>query len=361
MGKLEGRLLPCHSYVLLRGRGHERRPWFVRFRLTTGWLFGLLVLWLASSAGASGYALKTIVPGDSLALVAARYNVSVESLMAFNGLEGTLIHPGDVLKVPYVEPRGGPAQAAPPPPPGFRLHVLAEGESISTVMNRYGLSLEAVVGANPDLSSLDRLPVGTELLIPPGQGVVVSLGPETSVLDVMAAYGVDPVTLARANALNTLADLEARRLLFVPGAVPKNTLERLAKVRELENTYIWPVHGRITSYFGRRSLWIGGSNFHPAIDIAAPHGAPVVAARAGTVRFAGWSNQGYGYLVILGHAGGAETWYAHNSSVLVAAGQRVEQGEAVARIGSTGFSTGPHLHFELREQGKPVDPLQHLN
>lgn len=320
----------------------------------------LLVLLLAGFAQASGYALRTVEPGDSLSSIAARYDVAVERLMAFNELETALIHPGQRLKVPYVEPRGGVAQVAPPPPPGFRLHVLEPGETISSVMARYGLSVEAIVGANPDLSSLDRLPAGTELLVPPAPGVVVTLEPGVTVLDIMAAFEIDAVSLARANALRSPEDFQAGMMLFIPGAKPSGALERLAKVREIENTYIWPVHGRITSYFGRRSIWIGGSNFHPAIDIAAPHGSRVVAARAGTVSFAGWSNQGYGYLVIIRHAGGAETWYAHNSQLLVSNGQSVAQGEAVARVGSTGFSTGPHVHFELREHGKAVDPLQHL-
>jgi catechol 2,3-dioxygenase-like lactoylglutathione lyase family enzyme len=178
--------------------------------------------------------------------------------------------------------------------------------------------------------------------------------------EVMARYDVDPVTLARANDLRSPQDLRPGRLLFIPERVPEEALARLAKVREIENTYIWPVHGRITSYFGRRSIWIGGSNFHPALDIAAPTGTAVVAARAGTVSFAGWSNQGYGYLVILRHAGGAETWYAHNSHLLVSAGQHVEQGTPIARVGSTGFSTGPHLHFEVRVNGSAVDPLGYL-
>jgi murein DD-endopeptidase MepM/ murein hydrolase activator NlpD len=320
----------------------------------------LFAFLLAQAALAGGYALRTVRSGDSLGAIAVSYRISVEALMAFNGLRSDLIHPGQVLRVPYIEPRGGPAQAAPKPPPRFRLHTLAPGETISHILRRYDLTVEVLVGANPDLSSLDRLPAGLELLIPPGPGLVVTLDEGETILEVMARYDVDPVTLARANELRSPQDLRPGRLLFIPDRVPEEALTRLAKVREIENTYIWPVHGRITSYFGRRSIWIGGSNFHPALDIAAPTGTAVLAARAGTVSFAGWSNQGYGYLVILRHAGGAETWYAHNSHLLVSAGQRVEQGAPIARVGSTGFSTGPHLHFELRENGKPVDPLTHL-
>lgn len=309
---------------------------------------------------ANGYALRIVQPGDSLGSIASRYNVGVETLMSFNGLESHLIHPGQVLKVPFIEAKGGVAEAAPLPPPGFRLHVLEPGETISSLQSRYGLSLEAIVGANPDISSLDRLPAGLELLIPPGEGLVVTLEPGWTILDVVEVYGVSPVTLARANGIDSPDDLYPGKLLFLPGVQPVAAMDRLKQVRAEENRYIWPVHGRLTSFFGRRNLGMGTSSFHRGLDIAAPHGTPVVAARAGTVTFAGWSNQGYGNLVKIRHHGGAETWYAHFSQVHVRVGQYVEQGEVIGRIGSTGISTGPHLHLELHEQGRAIDPLSYL-
>jgi murein DD-endopeptidase MepM/ murein hydrolase activator NlpD len=149
-------------------------------------------------------------------------------------------------------------------------------------------------------------------------------------------------------------------MLFLPGVEPQAALERLARVREEENRYIWPLHGRITSYFGRRNLGMGTSSFHRGVDVAAPTGTPIVAARSGTVVFAGWSTSGYGYLVRIRHQGGDETWYGHHSSVLVSVGESVRQGETIGLVGSTGISTGPHLHFELHEGGSAVDPLGHL-
>lgn len=95
------------------------------------------------------------------------------------------------------------------------------------------------------------------------------------------------------------------------------------------------------------------------IDIAAPSGTPVAAARAGTVTFAGRLGS-YGNLVRLEHPGGSESWYAHNRELLVAVGERVERGRIIATVGSTGLSTGPHLHFEIRERGRPIDPLTYL-
>lgn len=117
---------------------------------------------------------------------------------------------------------------------------------------------------------------------------------------------------------------------------------------------IWPVTGPITSPFGPR--W---GRLHLGIDIAAPGGTPLRAAAAGTVITAGWMG-GYGNLVVLDHGGGLATAYAHQSAVAVGAGQRVVQGETVGYVGCTGTCTGDHVHFEVRVNGAPVDPLGYL-
>ena len=117
---------------------------------------------------------------------------------------------------------------------------------------------------------------------------------------------------------------------------------------------IWPVDGIVTSGFGMR--W---GRIHEGIDIAASTGAPIWAAAAGTVIHAGWLG-GYGNLVVLDHGNGLATAYAHCSAILVGVGQTVAQGETIALVGSTGHSTGPHLHFEVRVNGVAVDPLLYL-
>lgn len=320
----------------------------------------LLAAALAATAGAQSHALVEVRPGDLVGAIAQRYRVDVEAILEANGLNGTLIRPGDVLRVPLVDARGGLAELAPEPPPGFRRHTLAAGETLSEIVGRYGITLTALVGANPDLSSLDRLPVGVELLIPPGEGLVVTFEFGDSLTELLAAYGADPVAVARANQLRGPLDLRPGMLLFLPGVAPSAALERLAEVRERENTYIWPLHGRLTSYYGRRNLGMGTAAFHRGLDIAAPSGSTIVAARSGTVTFAGWSDRGYGNLVKIRHAGGAETWYAHASRVLVRVGQSVSQGQPIALVGSTGISTGPHLHLELHVNGVAVDPLAAL-
>jgi murein DD-endopeptidase MepM/ murein hydrolase activator NlpD len=118
---------------------------------------------------------------------------------------------------------------------------------------------------------------------------------------------------------------------------------------------LWPVHGQITSYFGYRRLRIGGTNMHYGLDIDGETGDPIEAAVAGTVTYSGWRN-GFGNLVIVTN-GNTEYYYAHASEIFVAEGQSVEVGQHIANVGATGRVTGSHLHFEVRVDGTPVDPL----
>jgi len=118
--------------------------------------------------------------------------------------------------------------------------------------------------------------------------------------------------------------------------------------------FVWPCEGVVVSGFGVR--W---GRMHEGIDIACAYGAPVHAAAAGTVIYAGWM-QGYGNLVVLDHGNGISTAYAHASAILVSVGQSVGQGEEVSLVGATGHATGPHLHFEVRVNGVAVDPLSYL-
>lgn len=123
----------------------------------------------------------------------------------------------------------------------------------------------------------------------------------------------------------------------------------------------WPVSGVITSPFGwRRSPFGGGLEMHPGLDIAANMGTTVKAAAAGTIISAGWYG-GYGNYILIDHGGGMATGYGHLSQIFVAAGQQVGKDQAIGAVGSTGASTGPHLHFEVRLNGKPTDPAAYLH
>ena len=123
-------------------------------------------------------------------------------------------------------------------------------------------------------------------------------------------------------------------------------------------TYVWPVYGRINSYFGYRSIF-GGRSYHSGLDIDGYTGETIVASDGGKVTFSGWKS-GYGYVIIISHGSGVQTYYAHCSKLLVSAGTEVYQGQAIALVGSTGRSTGPHCHFEIRINGTAVNPLSYL-
>ncbi len=126
-------------------------------------------------------------------------------------------------------------------------------------------------------------------------------------------------------------------------------------------SFAWPVTGTITSPFGWRSNPFGGApEFHQGLDIAAPSGTTVTAAASGTVIMAQWYG-GYGNYILIDHGGGYSTGYGHLSAIYVSTGQTVQRGQAIGAVGSTGQSTGPHLHFEIRIAGKPVDPAPRLH
>lgn len=139
-------------------------------------------------------------------------------------------------------------------------------------------------------------------------------------------------------------------------------LENLLMHRKLQEEVLpagWPIqHGWISSYFGRRTdPFTGRPEFHPGVDFAGKEGAPVEAVAAGIVTWAG-SRYGYGKLVEIDHGNGYATLYGHNEKLLVHVGQKVAQGQEIAEMGSTGRSTGPHVHFEVRYLGRAVNPLK---
>jgi len=161
-----------------------------------------------------------------------------------------------------------------------------------------------------------------------------------------------------------IAEYDAQRAREEAARVAREQQEALARaattpVASDNQTLQWPLpgHSRITSHFGNRSdPFTGRTAFHSGLDVGAPFGVNIVAAESGTVIFSGWQG-GYGNTVIIDHGNGKHTMYAHASSLLVRAGHNVNRGQAIARVGSTGRSTGNHLHFEVRVNGSLVNPL----
>lgn len=169
---------------------------------------------------------------------------------------------------------------------------------------------------------------------------------------------------------NVLAEKEMAERAYAELEETSRDIERM--IRQMQNpaanrvqarasgALVWPLAGGITSPFGWRVHPIFGTQkFHTGIDIAADTGDPVVAADSGVVIHADWYG-GYGKVVIVDHGNGLQTLYAHNSELVVYNGQAVRKGQTISRAGSTGYSTGPHLHFEVRRNGTPTDPTGYL-
>jgi murein DD-endopeptidase MepM/ murein hydrolase activator NlpD len=150
-------------------------------------------------------------------------------------------------------------------------------------------------------------------------------------------------------------DLEAK----ASAAAQAKVAADLARQRFLDAIpSMWPTDGYISSGFGYRAY--PDTEFHPGLDIVNDYGSPVYATAAGVVEESGW-DYGYGYKIVIDHGNGYETWYAHNSRLLVSQGETVRKGEEIAEIGTSGFATGPHCHYEIVLWGKPIDPTPYLN
>lgn len=170
-------------------------------------------------------------------------------------------------------------------------------------------------------------------------------------------YGVDMKTIMTANHLSDPNKLRTGQHLFIPGAKEVLSVEtyRSPPVSLKKGSFIWPVNSRrVTSSYGMRK-----GRKHKGIDIAASRGTRIVASQSGTVVYAG-TLRGYGKVIIIDHNNGYSTVYAHNSSNLVKVDAQVRQGQVISRVGSTGRSTGPHLHFEVRKEYQAVNPLNYL-
>ncbi|GIW37866.1 MAG: peptidase M23 [Meiothermus sp.] len=365
------------------------------------------------SPARKGWVLYTVQPGDTLSQIARRYRVDARAIMYSSGLEGVALRPGQVLRIPLVEEASDESRL----PPGVRTYIVRRGDTVQSVANRFDLTVLGLVSANPGLPSLDRLEVGSTLYIPTGEpGLLVRLKPGETIQDLASRFGLSVIQVAKANALNSPIDVQAGDLVLLPGIQAKTTYDRLLQIREAERKareeeerrlaeerrqreearrkqqeeqrrleqqartrqqqvqsqprlrranavvaaagYRWPMTNfTITTYYGRRGVF---QRFHTGIDLAAPTGTPIYAARAGQVDTAGWSRFGYGLHVILDHGGAQETLYAHMSRIAVRPGQWVARGDLIGYVGSTGWSTGPHLHFEVRVGGAARNPMAYL-
>ena len=201
-----------------------------------------------------------------------------------------------------------------------------------------------------------------------GSGVIHVLRPGENLYRLSRFYGVSVDAIVHANRIADVTQLNVGERLWIPGAKrasPQNPLAppggRAASTRgsgmarDLNLQLAWPVRGRLSSRFG----WRNGSQ-HDGIDIPAKSGTPIFAAAAGRVIHSGKGLKDYGRVVIVKHVGNYSSVYAHNRRNRVNKGDFVEQGELIGEVGSSGNASGPHVHFEVRRDSRPVDPLLYL-
>ncbi len=258
------------------------------------------------------------------------------------------------------------------------LVTVAEGQTLWGIAQSHGVAVEDLAAAN-GLGVKDLLAVGQQMIIPSkisiaGRGllpgamqalsrpigatrqVTVRVREGETLWEIAEATGLPVDAIVNANEISDSASVHTGQRLTIPGGA-LDVLRRVTVARgvvSIAQNFVWPVRGQLTSRFGWRR-----TGHHNGIDIAAPRGSPILVAKDGRVVFAGWFF-GYGLAVIVDHGNGISTVYGHASKLLAAIGQVVETGQVIALVGSTGDATGPHLHFEIRTNGIPLNPMKYL-
>lgn len=241
-------------------------------------------------------------------------------------------------------------------------YAVQAGDTVQSIADLFGLQPTSIMWANPAIEDApDLLRIGQEVTILPLDGAYHKVAEGDTLESIAEEYKVEPeaIVACEYNPLEApVRSIQEGTWLIVPGGekpyVPKVVTTYTGSVPEGARgtgRFQWPVLGRIT-----QGYWYG----HRAIDIGAPIGGAVVAADGGFISFAGWTDVGYGYLIVIDHANGFATYYAHLSNIYVFTGQAVERGQVIAAAGNTGWSTGPHLHFEVRYYGAQQNPRAYL-
>lgn len=271
------------------------------------------------SAGRSTAYSSTVVvrKGDTVYAIGRRYGVSSRAIISANNLRPPFtLQIGQRLKLPV---------------PQF--HTVGRGDTLYGVSRRYGVGMNSLARAN-GLRSPYRLQVGQKLTIPNG-GRQVAQAPARST----------PAVRPSARQSNSAAR---------PTPLPKPNKPLAAPPPRASSGFLWPIKGRLISGFGPKA----GGLHNDGVNIAAASGTEVKAAQNGIVAYAGTAIEGYGRLILIKHSDGWTSAYAHNRSLMVARGDKVERGQVIAKVGDTGDVNTPQLHFELRKGKRAVDPIK---
>jgi murein DD-endopeptidase MepM/ murein hydrolase activator NlpD len=301
----------------------------------------------------------TVAPGDSLETLSHRHGVPTAEIARANGFTShTPLYPGQRVVIPrYVQvttsvaTSSAPAARAPAPPQVTRnaspqnpvVHVVNPGETLAIIAKRYNRPLAQIAAAN-NIARDKAVRVGERLIIPGNYAAIAvpAPAPAQSSASNQRMASTEPTNSARVitPAKETSAG-ETAAAAGPMGATPQ---------------FRWPVRGRVIAGFGPKPT--GQQN--DGINLAVPEGTPVKAADDGVVAYAGNELKGYGNLVLVRHASGFVTAYAHASELLVKRGDPIKRGQVIARSGQTGNVTSPQLHFEIRKGSSPIDPMQYL-
>jgi murein DD-endopeptidase MepM/ murein hydrolase activator NlpD len=335
----------------------------------------------ASEPAKSQYWNEIIVAaGDTLSKIAEKNGIPIKDIMTANELtDQHKLREGQNLFIPsspdyvletlsHVRKLKADALERRKQAPAVRMtdYVIKNGDTLWSVANTFNLEVDSLFGCNK-LSDTDILKVGSTIKIPNQDGIFVKIKAGQTLSTLAKDYGIFSEAIVSANEMSAEATLTQGQEIFLPGAKVMAFVEtssgRKAVVKEkvaAKRGFGWPVVGRISSPFGwRRDPVRGGKGFHTGLDIRAPRGRPIVAAAAGRVVHSGWMGS-YGRTIVISHPGNTTTMYAHCSKLLVNSGKSVKRGERIALVGSTGRSTGNHLHFEVRRGGTPMNPLKAL-
>ncbi|NQU83870.1 MAG: peptidoglycan DD-metalloendopeptidase family protein [Parcubacteria group bacterium] len=234
-------------------------------------------------------------------------------------------------------------------------YIVQQGDTASTIARKFSLNINTILWAN-NLSTRSIIRPGDKLNILPVDGVLYTVKRNDTLSRIATSLGTDSEKIMEFNMLSSASALQIGEKLIVPGGKQQATYAPsqsiFASPAPKSNLgMIWPTTSkRITQYYWWK---------HSAIDVGGKIGLPIYAVDDGVVEYAGWGT-GYGRQILINHQNGIKTRYAHANSLYVKVGDRVEQGQVIMEMGNTGWSTGPHLHFEIYINGRRVNPLEYV-
>ena len=310
----------------------------------------------------------TLGPNQTIESVSARYGVPANAILHANGLApNPQLFPGQRIVIPRY---AGTAQAAVPPAPrpqatpaaapaphvvSGQVHVVGTGETLALIARRYGKSVAELQSANSmrphhSVQAGDRIviPGGRTAKLEPAKPAAPAAAPAPAQPQLAKAEPGVPPPPQKYAAIEPTSSVN----MVKPTATPSDDEAGASGAAGFR----WPVRGRVVAGYGPKPT--GQQN--DGINISVPEGTPVKASEDGVVAYAGNELKGYGNLVLIRHANGYVTAYAHASELMVKRGDKVKRGQVIAKSGQTGNVSSPQLHFQVRKGSTPVDPMQHL-